>query len=128
MKSERNFFRLIDGAFKPVSQDQITYKKVKIVATMGPACSDESTLRKMIRNGMDVARLNFSHGTHEQHLKTIKLLRQVAKQENKFLGILQDLQGPKIRVGKFKEGQVELKVGQSFIVTTENCLGDQKRA
>jgi pyruvate kinase len=128
MKSEKNFFRLIDGAFQPVSQEQITYKKVKIVATMGPACTDASILQKMIRNGMDVARLNFSHGSHDQHLRAMRLLRQIAKKENKNLGILQDIQGPKIRVGKFEEGQIDLKVGQSFIVTTEDCLGDQKRA
>ena len=76
------------------------YRKAKIVATLGPASSDEKTLERLIDAGMNVARMNFSHGTHEQHAARISLLRSVSKRMDKAVGILQDLQGPKIRVGK----------------------------
>lgn len=127
MKSELNFFELIDGSSRPLREEQIQRKKVKIVATMGPACANEEILGEMIRNGMDVARLNFSHGDYQQHLKTIRTLRKAAKKQGKYLGILQDIQGPKIRVGKFKSGQVELCKDQQFIITTDSCLGDSKK-
>lgn len=126
MKSETDFFNLIDRS-NPLPKDRVRLKRVKMVCTMGPACTKESVIRKLIQNGMDVARLNFSHGTHEEHLQMIKKLRQVARQEKKHLGILQDISGPKIRVGRFENGKTDLKRGQHFVITTENCLGDDER-
>ena len=74
-------------------------RKAKIVATIGPACEGEAMLEGLIKAGVNVARLNFSHGTHEQHAAHIKTIREIAKQLDVSVGILQDLQGPKIRVG-----------------------------
>src|SRR5690242_13817436 len=75
-------------------------RRTKIVATLGPASNNEVTFRQLVRAGLDVARLNFSHGSHEQKLELIKMIRDVAKEEKKPLCILGDLQGPKIRTGK----------------------------
>ena len=74
--------------------------KTKLICTIGPASNDEATIRKMIENGMNVARLNFSHGTHESHRATIQLVRKIAKEMGVNIGFLQDLCGPKIRLGK----------------------------
>src|SRR5262249_56071532 len=77
-------------------------RKAKIVCTIGPASSSEAVLRDLMRAGMDVARLNFSHGTHEEHARIIDRLRRVAEKEERSICILQDLQGPKIRTGRLK--------------------------
>src|SRR6202041_1040459 len=77
--------------------------RAKIVATLGPSCSTIAVFRELVRAGLDVARLNFSHGTHEQKAELIKMVRQVAKEENKPICILADLQGPKIRTGMLKD-------------------------
>ena len=77
-----------------------TIRKAKIVCTIGPASNYESMLRDLMRLGMDVARLNFSHGTHEDHARMIERLRKAAEKEGRTICILQDLQGPKIRTGK----------------------------
>jgi len=81
----------------------ITFNRTKVVCTIGPASSDEDTLREMIKSGMDVARLNFSHGTHEVHAETVRRVRKVSKEMNVPVMILQDLQGPKIRIGILEE-------------------------
>jgi pyruvate kinase len=81
----------------------------------------------MARAGMDVARLNFSHSTHSEHKKRIALLRRVASDLNKCISIVADLQGPKIRVGKFKNGHAEIKTGKEFTITTDNIIGDGHR-
>lgn len=125
---ELDWFHIVDLKAKPIEREALARKKVKIVATIGPASESESVLREMIRNGMDVARLNFSHGSHTDHLKRLQRLRKVSAQENKFLGILQDIQGPKIRVGKFSEKNIVLKKGQGFIITTNSVMGDSRRA
>ena len=78
----------------------ILYGKTKIVCTLGPASSSVDVIEKMIRAGMDVVRLNFSHGTHEEHLATIRTVREAAERAGEPIAILQDLQGPKIRTGK----------------------------
>jgi pyruvate kinase len=80
----------------------------------------------LIRVGMDVARLNFSHGTQEEHLRKIKTIRQIAGRLAKAISILQDLSGPKIRVGKVKEGGVELKKGEDFFLTHREIMGDER--
>ncbi|MEW6377498.1 MAG: pyruvate kinase [Thermodesulfobacteriota bacterium] len=103
-------------------------KKTKIVCTIGPASESSQTLEALIQGGMNVARLNFSHGTHEEHLKKIKTLREIADRLKKTITILQDLSGPKIRVGKVKEGGVELRQGEEFSLTNRNILGDEKEA
>lgn len=93
-------------------------KQTRIVCTIGPACEDINTLEKMIHAGMNIARLNFSHGTHENHEMLIKNVRKAALLANKPVAILQDLQGPKIRVGEMPEKGVEFKVGDSYIFDT----------
>jgi pyruvate kinase len=96
----------------------------KIVATMGPATSTPETLRALIDAGMDVARLNLSHGTHEVHAETYRMVRDASDASGRGVGILVDLQGPKIRLGKFASGPVLLENGAEFIVTTEEVPGD----
>ena len=94
-------------------------RRTKIVCTLGPASSDPETIRDLIRAGMDVARMNFSHGTHEEHEERIQTVREAARAEGKVVTILQDLQGPKIRVGKVEDDSVMLRKGQDLTVTTE---------
>lgn len=86
-------------------------QKAKIIATLGPSSSDETVIEKMIKAGMDVARLNFSHGTHEEHLKKIRIIRKISKKLNSPIPILQDLQGPKLRVGILPSQGVQLVAG-----------------
>ena len=99
-------------------------RRVKIVATIGPATSSEEALEKAIKAGMNVARLNFSHGKHEDHLKVIQTLRRLSKELYAPVTILQDLQGPKIRVGRFKEGSILLKTGEKVLITTRDVMGE----
>src|SRR5689334_20351019 len=88
-------------------------RKAKIVCTIGPASNSEVVLRDMMRFGLDVARLNFSHGSHEEHARLIDRIRRVAQKEGRSICILQDLQGPKIRTGRLKNRMpVALKAGQ----------------
>ena len=100
----------------------------KIVATLGPASSSPEVLEQMIRAGVDVMRLNFSHGTAQDHIDRANLVREVAKRAGKEVAIMADLQGPKIRVGKFEGGKTMLENGQKFVLdgaTTE--LGTNER-
>ncbi len=105
----------------------MSLRGAKIVATLGPASEDESTLFHMLQAGMDVARMNFSHGTHEQHALRIARVRRLAHRLGRPVAILQDLQGPKIRTGTLKEGQVTLQAGQALILTTESVEGTPER-
>jgi len=100
--------------------------KTKIVCTIGPASESLPVLQSLIQAGMDVARLNFSHGSHEEHLEKIKEIRRLSDQLKKPVTLLQDLSGPKIRVGRVKEGGVELKQGEKFILTNRKIMGDEK--
>ncbi|MBN8555797.1 MAG: pyruvate kinase [Deltaproteobacteria bacterium] len=125
MKSESDWFHLVDLAADPISYEQIQTKKVKVVCTIGPSSESPEMIRSLIRNGMDVARLNFSHGNPADHSRRLNVLRQSAKKEGKYLGILQDIQGPKIRVGRFKNQQIMLKKGQKFTISTREFLGDE---
>src|SRR5512133_1379249 len=93
-------------------------RKPKIVATLGPACQDRSTLARMIDAGMDVARLNFSHGTHEDHAARIRMIRELSAEKHKSIAILQDLQGPKLRVGDLPGGAVPVNVGDLIVLTS----------
>ncbi len=99
-----------------------TYGRTKIVCTMGPASSSVETLEKMILAGMDVARLNFSHGTHDDHLEMMSRVREAAQRTGEPVAILLDLQGPKIRTGKLV-APIELCVGDELIITTHEMLG-----
>ena len=91
--------------------------RTKIVATIGPTSSSPETIRRMLRAGMNVARVNFSHGDHQSHTKTVQLLRKVAEDEGKILAILGDLQGPKIRLGHVKAGGIPLNLGDEISLT-----------
>ncbi len=101
--------------------------RTKIVVTMGPASSTKTAIRSLIRAGANVFRLNFSHGSQEEHLNRINLIRNINKEFKEPVGILLDLQGPKIRIGDLKDGSVKLKVGQKLILTIEDILGDGDR-
>lgn len=103
-------------------------RKTKIVCTIGPASQDPQILKAMIQAGMNVARLNFSHGTHEEHLKVLTTVRNLSKEMNTPIAVLQDLCGPKIRIGSLKSAPVELKNGDNFILTTEEINGDSTKA
>ncbi len=98
-------------------------RRVKIVATIGPSTQSREALEKAIIAGMNVARLNFSHGTHEAHAQVIDDLRDLSRKWNAPLSILQDLQGPKIRVGRFDGGKIELAEGDKVTITIEDVLG-----
>lgn len=102
-------------------------RKTKIVCTIGPACSSYETLVAMCKAGMNVARLNFSHGTHEEHLNRIELIKKVRKDLNLPIGIMLDTKGPEYRIGTFKDGKVELKEGDIFTFTTDDCIGDKNK-
>lgn len=102
-------------------------KRTKIVATLGPASSSPEVIRKLIQAGADVFRLNFSHGSPEDHRERVAHIRQAAEELGQTVAILQDLQGPKIRVGRFAEGAVELVPGAKFILTRESVEGDAHR-
>src|SRR5216110_465508 len=99
-------------------------RKAKIICTMGPASREEPTLGKLIAAGMDCARLNFSHGTQEDHARTIVNVRRAAERAGRPIAILLDLQGPKIRVGKLKGGKIMLEEGAEVsILADKDVLG-----
>jgi pyruvate kinase len=103
-------------------------RSTKIVATLGPASSDPETLERMFQAGVDVVRFNFSHGTAQDYLKLAETVRELCRKTGRTVGIMGDLQGPKIRVGKFRDGKVTLKVGDAFILDADYELGDEGRA
>ena len=102
-------------------------KKTKIVCTIGPASRDADTMREMLEAGMNVARLNFSHGTHEEHRKTIETFRRVRDEQDRPAAILLDTKGPEIRLGDFENGSEILEEGDEFTLTSEECLGTKER-
>lgn len=102
-------------------------KKTKIVCTLGPASRDEETMRKMLKAGMNAARLNFSHGTHEEHKETIKRFRKVRDELDIPAAVILDTKGPEIRLKDFKNGSVMLQDGQMFVLTSESCEGDANK-
>lgn len=95
----------------------MNFRNTKIVATIGPACQEETILRKIIEAGIDVARLNFSHGTHAEHAVRIDLIRKLSSELDKPITILQDLQGPKLRVGKLPQDGLDLNRGKTVVLT-----------
>jgi len=102
-------------------------RKTKIICTLGPATDDTDVLRRIFLTGMDVARLNFSHGTHEEHLKRVEIFKQIRDELKKPVALLLDTKGPEIRLRTFKNGEVILKEGDKFTLTTEEIEGDETR-
>ncbi len=102
-------------------------RRTKIVATIGPSSSDEAVLWQMIKAGMDVARLNFSHGTHEEHAASVRKIRRLSERADKPIGIICDLQGPKIRVGELAGSPLELRKGGTLVITTRSVKGAGNR-
>lgn len=102
-------------------------RKTKIICTIGPACNNEETLTKMCQAGMNVARLNFSHGTHEDHKKNIDLIKSVRKKLGLPIAILLDTKGPEYRIRTFKDGKITLNDGDTFTFTTAEIIGDETK-
>ena len=103
-------------------------KKTKIVCTMGPNTNNEDTMRALVRNGMDIARFNFSHGDHEEQKFRMDMLKRIREEEGKPIAILLDTKGPEIRTGVLKDGKkVHLKEGETFTLTTTECVGDETK-
>ncbi len=103
-------------------------RKAKIIATLGPATADKDAIRALFRAGADVFRLNFSHGTQEEHKARLAAIREVEQEEERPIGALLDLQGPKLRIGQLKGGQIELEAGAAFRLDLRDEPGDTARA
>ena len=102
-------------------------KRTKIVCTLGPATDTKETISELVLNGMNVARLNFSHGTHEEHAGRIQLVKEVRKELGIPVALMLDTKGPEIRTGELTQGEVELQTGNQVVLTTESISGDEKR-
>ncbi|ADI02459.1 pyruvate kinase [Syntrophothermus lipocalidus] len=100
-------------------------RKTKIICTLGPSTDDYERLRALITNGMNVARLNFSHGTYDEHERRIRMVREVARELNAEVGLMLDTKGPEIRTGPLKEGKIELRPGQKFVLTNRPVEGNE---
>src|SRR5690606_6336506 len=108
-------------------QTTMTFARAtKIVATLGPASTAPDTLRRLILAGVNVVRVNFSHGSAEEHIRTVELVRQISEEVRRDVGVLADLQGPKIRIGKFENDRITLAEGDRFAFDTDCELGDQQ--
>src|SRR5208282_4791788 len=114
-----------DNADAAVERAGAPSRRAKIICTIGPSCNTEALLRDLMRLGMDVARLNFSHGSHPEHARNIERLRRAAQREKRTICILQDLQGPKIRTGRIKDhAAVTLQSGAYLTITPRDIEGD----
>src|SRR3981189_588723 len=114
--------KLMSNDASPVGME--VTRGAKIVATLGPSCSSTEVFRQLVRAGLDVARLNFSHGTHAQKAELIRMVRTISKEERKPICILADLQGPKIRTGKLKGHKpVQLVAGKRLTITPRQIEG-----
>ena len=102
-------------------------RKTKIVCTMGPATASDDILKQLMLKGMNVARLNFSHGTHESHLETIERIKKMRMELDLPVAIMLDTSGPEIRLKDFKDNSIELKYGQEFTLTTDDVMGDETK-
>ena len=113
---------------QPTATQPITYQKnTKIVATVGPACNQYSQLLDLANAGVNVFRLNFSHGTHEDHLKVVQHITYINEKYNRHLSILADLQGPKLRVGLMENNGIEVKTGDILTFVNEECIGNKDK-
>ncbi len=113
---------MISNSIPPITTYGLDDKKTKIVATLGPASWEKETIRRMVRAGLNVARINFSHGDHERHGQTIDIVREVAEEEGTVVSILADIQGPKIRLGKVKD-PIPVQVGDKLEFTLDDADG-----
>jgi pyruvate kinase len=102
-------------------------RKTKIVCTLGPATDSLEILEELIKNGMNVGRLNFSHGTHEEHLERVKQVRSLNSKLSRHVALLLDTRGPEIRIKRFENDRIELKAGNTFTLTTEEIMGNNER-
>src|SRR3954464_2756691 len=102
-------------------------RRTKIVCTIGPATATPDRIRELVQAGMDVARLNFSHGTREDHKQVYDMIQHAADAEGRAVGILADLQGPKIRLGRFAAGPVEWRTGEEVRIIVNDVAGTDKR-
>jgi len=103
---------------------KLHWRRTKIVATLGPASNNEKTIDKLVKLGVDVFRLNMSHGNHEQHKASAALIRKIANKNKRYIAILMDLCGPKIRAGKFKQGEILLKKNEKVCISCNKVIGD----
>ncbi len=103
------------------------HRNVKIVATLGPSSSDHETIRALFDAGADVFRMNMSHGSHDDHLARLRIIRAIEEETGRPIAVLADLQGPKLRVGQFGSGPVELSQGQAFRFDLDDAPGDDRR-
>jgi len=110
--------------FKKMTKVQ---SKTKVIATLGPASSSREVLEEMIMAGVDVCRINFSHGDPSAHTETIKTIRAINKERGLNTAILADLQGPKLRIGEVENNGVELIAGEDILITTKACVGTSKQ-
>ncbi len=110
-----------------MKERKIIMRKTKIICTIGPASEKEEVFRQLCEAGMNVARLNFSHGSHEEHQKKIDMIKKVRKDMNLPIAIMLDTKGPEYRVGEFKGGKAELTEGSKFTFTTEDIIGDKTK-
>src|SRR5512144_974590 len=106
---------------------KITAPKTKIVCTIGPASESPEVMRQMIEAGMNVARLNFSHGEFAAHKKNVDNLRAASESLGRRIAIMADLSGPKMRIGKFTSEPIDLSSGDTFTLTTDDIVGDKNR-
>lgn len=112
-----------------LTEERIFMKKTKIVCTLGPATDDDNVLRELIKSGMDCARFNFSHGTHEDHKKRYEQVERIRKELRLPIPAILDTKGPEVRIKSFRDDKpVELKTGSEYTLTTEDVIGDEKRA
>ena len=102
-------------------------RKTKIICTIGPASDNEATLTKMCHAGMNVARLNFSHGTHAEHKEKIEMIKRVREKLNMPIAIMLDTKGPEYRIKTFRDKKISLSEGDRFTFTTEDVIGDETR-
>lgn len=117
----------IDNIINYYNKKDEKMRKTKIVCTLGPATDDEQILRELMLEGMNVARINFSHGTYEKHQQTISLVKKLRQELNLPVALLLDTKGPEIRIGDFEEREVELKKDQVFTLTTEELKGNETK-
>jgi pyruvate kinase len=102
-------------------------RKTKIICTLGPAVDDADEMKKLLENGVDAVRLNFSHGTHEEHLQRLRLFKQIRDELNIPVASILDTKGPEIRIKTFSSERVTLSAGAVFIITTDDIVGDERR-
>ena len=126
MPASRIWIKHIVNRF--LSEMEINMRKTKIICTLGPSTDNEDILREMIRLGMDAARFNFSHGSHEEHLNRLNMLEKLREEMNIPVATIMDTKGPEIRIGTFKDNQaVSLKTGRRFVLTTRDVEGDENQ-